>query len=727
MLAPYAPISSIAVEGPGAPEDLGVPVLLDTAYFATTANDGTSAGLRVTIASDGVVAQLISPSGQVRESVGPIRVGGATGGFPSEWRVVLADRTLLVSSQTEQRSVDLSEDRTVVLNWAEATGAAAPGLALTVDLSGGALDAAGPLHAWAVVVALLLIAIAVGWLWSPKPRQLWASIRLWRLRRVDAVVLLCLVFSGFVSRTTYDDGWLLLWGRDLAANGWGPSTPFMHELGSSVHLFQGFLYSSLLGFTSGQSDAVIGIRLLTIVMIALAWLALSRAVLPRLFPDGRTHIHWAAAAYVVLFGFGWMTLRTEIPIFLISIALLAIAAKKGWRYPALRIVGMCSLTAAGIATHPVGLMLLLPLLIVLIPELTRSSTPRFDVVVGLILGAASGVVIVFFNQSLALFLRGLDEYGDIPLDPFNEWGRFSDMMRIGTITQRAWFVAGVLGVLALWAVASRTLLSPRRYDRRDLIIFATAVMPFGIALTASKWLWHYAALMAPMTIGLLFVVDWVARSPRQRTLVVVVTVAVAGWMGLAVRDSEFDRQWTAWLTLGAAILACSAMLLRRWDPRLRVAMALWVVTVLTAGVTTWHAIDLTVRSPSAWSFLKQSTVGLVDVDLRCGLSTVIDIPGGGGSTAHDVILGSGFTPAVQYDFTLQNPCYFPPAREKGAWQPAFGSILTADPQDPSIWLHTDELRSGCVDVAGPGTYVYPYCFRESLPSGTPQLPAVLVE
>jgi hypothetical protein len=726
-LAPFAPSVAITVSGQGAPSSLDPPMVLDTAFFSSTVGDEARAGLRVTIGPDGLVAQLVSPSGQIRESVGPMAVGGGTGGFPSAWSVNLDQGVLTLSTDTDVSSVVLPPERGIAINWAQLAGTPAPGLALTVDLAGGALDTAGFLHTlgiWAALVAVLGVVLL---LWQPWRIRWSDTIGKARLHVIDVVVLVALVLSGFVSRTTYDDGWILSWARDLTSGTWGPSTPLMNTLGSTVHLFQGFLYSSLLGFTGGRFDAVIGIRSLTILMIFGTWLLLSRAIIPRVLPSTSRLLLPAAAAYVVLFGFGWMTVRQEIPVVLVSASLLALAAKKVRRHPALRIAGMMSVTAAGIATHPVGLMLVLPLAVLLVPEIVDRTVPLEVKSTGLVLGAAASIAIVFFNQTLSLFLRGLDEYEDIPVDPFNEWGRFSDMLRIGTVTQRAWFLAGLVGILALWMVATKVLLAPARFDRRSLIIFAAALMPLGIVVTATKWPWHYAALLAPMAIGLLFVVDWLGRSPRRQILIVTVGLGIAAWMGLAAKDSEFDRQWTAWLTISAGVLAFGAMLVRRRDERVRIGLAMGVVTALTAGVTVWHAVDLTVRSPSEWSFLKQSTLGLFDADLRCGLSSVIPISGTPGLTAHDVIAGSGFAAGVQFDFILQNPCYFPPARQAGTWQPAFGSGLTAEPQDPSTWLHTDVLRAGCVDVAGPGTYVYPYCFRESLPSGTPQIQAEFVE
>ena len=731
VLAPVAPVAVISVVGDAAPDALTEPVVIDTAFFDTMADDQSRAGLRVVMATDGLSAQLLSPSGQVRESVGPLQVGGATGGFPSAWQVSVENSEIVLVTSSERVSSGIAEDRVVVANWAAVAGSLGSGsVTIDVQLAGGILDSADVVHSVAVLVAVVLVVTVLLLHAFQRPRsarRLAVRRMRFHLRWTDAAVLATLLFSAVVSRTTYDDGWLIQLGRSLASRVWGPGTPFVQVYGDSVPLPTGFLYTSLLGWTAGQTTVVVGMRSLTILFLFGTWIVLSRMVIPRLLPGSGTGITLAAAAYMALFGLGWMTVRAEIPVVFLSALFVALALSETPRNFVIRLVGLSSIAAAAIATHPVGFLLLPGLVLLVVSGLLKRDISLFDKMTALVTGAAAGIVLMFFNQTWALFRSAYAGIGDESVDPFDEWGRFSDMMRMGTIAQRAWFLAGLLGLVALWMVATKTLLHSSLREARSLAILAVALMPFGLAFSGSKWAWHYAALFVPMMIGLLFGVDWLSRPANRRSQIGMIAIGVMLWMALAAKDSEFDHAWAVPLAASAGVIGLVGASLGRWDVRTRVGAAMSGVVLLTGMVTFWHSLDLTLRSPTEWSFLKQSTVGIVDPALRCGMSSVIPVEAEGESRfAQEVIDDSGFAALVYSDFVLQNPCLFPPDVVDGGSYPSVGSVLTDSP-DSSAWLHDDVLRSGCIDVAGPGTYVYSYCFRETLPPGTPQILPVIVE
>jgi hypothetical protein len=331
----------------------------------------------------------------------------------------------------------------------------------------------------------------------------------------------------------------------------------------------------------------------------------------------------------------------------------------------------------------------------------------------------------FFVPSFHIFSTIF--FVDIPIDPFNEWGRFADLFRIGTITQRAWFLLGLASLLVLWAFAIRLLLYNRIRNSSHTVVFAAAVIPLGLTFTASKLPWHYSALMAPMVLGLAVTASWLSQAPRQKILRFLIVVGITAWIGLAAKDSEFDRQWTALIVLSTLTLSALTVYWPRGREADYLGRGLIAATVVLAGVTTWNALELATKSTSGWSFLKQSTYGIWNADLRCGIPSFVSIDGAQGLTALDVVEKAGIAVDVRSDYNLQNPCFQVPRRDNGLWQPAYGAVMTDELVDPSLWLNTDELAAGCVELAGPGTFRYPYCFRQTLPTGVPSMQASLID
>lgn len=84
LLSIADPIQSLELSGYSAPEFIDEPIVFDGSYFNTDAQEQQIAGLRVIIDRNGVTATLVSPRGDLKEIVGPVQVGGATGGWVSE-------------------------------------------------------------------------------------------------------------------------------------------------------------------------------------------------------------------------------------------------------------------------------------------------------------------------------------------------------------------------------------------------------------------------------------------------------------------------------------------------------------------------------------------------------------------------------------------------------------------------------------------------------------------
>lgn len=741
------PIESLELSAFSAPELINEPIVFDGAYFSTDAREQEVASLRVVVDVNGVTATLISPRGELKEIVGPLQVGGGTGGFPSEWAASVIDRELRLTTNQETLTAPLPTTAWFQLGiesgWAQVSGTEGFNVTYTVTMSGGSLRAPGLLHALAIWTSIPLIVITVFLLWQSTGVKIVETLRLLRWRRIDVVFAVAVVVFAFIAPVAFDDGWELTWGRELVNSPWGPSAPFMSFPGEPFQNPQGFLYYSLLGVTAGQTTSVIGMRSLSVLMLFSLWMIVSRILVPRLFPASHKNLIVPAASLMMLFSYSWMTLRSEVPVALLTALFFAIALSKSEGSRALRIVGYSAVAGAALSIHPNGMILLFPWVIFVVRDLRSRGVTPLDKVTGLIAGAAIGLLFIFFNLTLSLLLEFLAEYPTSPLDLFNEWGRFSGIFEIGSFAQRAWFLGAIIGLVSLWVYTISQLLSVRPSGDRVWALVALSLMPLGLAISTSKLPWHYASLELPFLIGLLLAINYVATSSRRRTLGGLTVVGTVAWLALAAKDANIPVTWIGlendnlqipplWIALTLTVATLLSMLIasyRRIRSTTMLGMQIGLVTTIVTGVTLTAAIEVSRASTSGWSFLKQSTLGLVNSDLRCGLANYIPVGSTDGPSASEAIRESGFTARVPLYMTLQSPCVPPAGRVQGSWNPAVGSSIYERFGGRTDWsvLNESQLRSGCVELATLNERSHEVCFLENYPPQTPVLFAERVE
>jgi len=733
------PILSLELSGFSAPDIIIEPIVFDGAYFNSDAEEQQVAGLRVVIDKDGVTATLISPRGDLKEIVGPIRVGGGTGGFPSEWTASVADRELRLTTNRETLTTPLPTTAWFELGiesgWAQISGADGFAVDYTVTMSGGSLRAPGQLHAWAIWTAVALIGATMLVLWRSTGGNSLQQLRPPKVRRSDVAVAAGLITFALIAPVAFDDGWELTWGRELVNSPWGPSSPFMSFPGEPFQNPQGFLYYSLLGITAGQTTSVIGMRSLTVVMLFAIWVVLSRVLIPRLFPNTHQDLLVPAATLTLLFSYSWMTLRSEIPVALLTAIFFALALSGSNRTPTLRLAGYSAIAGAALSIHPNGMILLIPWAIFVIRDLRSQDMTALDKLTGLTLGAATGLVLIFFNLTLPLLREYLREYPTSALDPFNEWVRFSAVFELGSFAQRAWFVGSLVGLVSLVAYTIHQLLGTAPRDNRLYVLVAMSLMPLGLTISASKLPWHYASLAVPFFIGLLLFVNYLSTAKRDRALRGLALLATLAWIALAAKDANIPVTWIGlendnlrmplgWIAVILAVTTVVSITIVA-NARIRIATMLGLLigttTVVVIGTTLTAAIEVSRMSTSGWSFLKQSTLGLIDSDLRCGLANFISVGGDDGLPASEVITTSGFTARVPLYMTLQSPCVTPAGRVNGSWVPAIGSSIYERFGGRTEWspLNETQLRSGCVEIATLTERSHEVCFLENYPAQTP--------
>ena len=272
-------------------------------------------------------------------------------------------------------------------------------------------------------------------------------------------------------------------------------------------------------------------------------------------------------------------------------------------------------------------------------------------------------------------------------------------------------------LLVLWAAASKRLLGSEPMNRQGMVLLATAVMPLGILLTATKIPWHYAALQAPMSVGVSLAVAWLCRSRKKVALAGFVSIGSAIWIGLAAKDSEFNSEWTGLLFGATLVLSLTVMLAWPGETSRRLGIAGTVAVSMSIATLIGTEVEFARKSPNEWSFLKQSLLGLIDEDLRCGRAAFIELEGSENLSAVQAARESGLAVRVPMPIVLQNPCFDMPASNDGSWAPAFGgAIFTESATGPNPEpLHPGVIRRGCAPTAGPGNLIFPTCFGETYP------------
>ena len=663
--------------------------------------------LRVLISNEGVQGELISSDGSI-QGTDRLEIGGLSGGFPDDWTLRLSKLGLELGTGTKSvQPIALPPGAIIAFSGVHQDGIP---IETTVHASASGLNSSAVTTTHTVLLSLSIILVLLSVLLSApvKPYQRLRRVFSVHIHKSDVFVLAVIVFSAFVSRTTYDDGWVLQRARLLAEH-WSPSALLIDPY-QRTPMPQGFVYESLLAASAAHTNLVVGMRIVTVVLSFALWIVVSRTILPRLGLHERSSLMWVAAAYISLWSLGWMTLRAEIPVAVLSAILLSLGLSASSQSVVPRLVGILGVTGLGVATHQSGLILIPAAVVLLVPLMRNKGATPVLKITGILGGLALALIAGFTNQNLDIALRSLSSYGG-GLNIFDQWERFSDMFRIGTVTQRAWFLAGIVGVLALWIYVIRKILDTEGWHPRHWVFAAAATMPLGILFTSSKWHYHFSALVVPMLLGLLIVVTALTLPTVRRSGLAGLTVlGFTLLIGISIKDSEFDSHLTSPIVFATLVFALLIMLLptSRKSNAARLTALTISSTILLGAVTLWNALDLALRSENNWSFLAQATSGVLDPGLRCGMVTQIaSLPEPGASTMVSEALAPSLVTKLEPSLVLMNPCFAPPGIQSGQWLPQTGFALEFLDVPPE-----QEPGRHCADFPRPVSGTYSVCLRE---------------
>ncbi|MBB0991904.1 arabinosyltransferase, partial [Dietzia sp. SLG510A3-30A2] len=373
-----------------------------------------------------------------------------------------------------------------------------------------------------------------------------------RLSGVDGVVIGVLGFWHLVGANTSDDGYLLTMARSAGPSGYMAN--YYRWLGSPESPV-GWYYEILRVFAE-VSTASPWMRLPTLVCGILAWLIISREVVPRLGRLARTWRgpRWTGAALFLAF---WMAfnngLRPE-PVIALGALLTwvsverAIATRRMLPFAIAVIIASFSL-----ATGPTGLMAVAALIMGL-RAVVRTVVVRgrrigsYLALIAPVLASGTMVLIVVFGvQNLAAVLEAIRVRGEIGpnLNWFEEFVRYYYLM-IPTVDGSLARRLPVLLVLLCLALVIGTMLRRGKVPgaasgpvwRLVGVVVGTA---FFMMFSPTKWTHHFGVYAgiggAIAALGALAISASAVRTARNRTLflgVILVVVALAfagpnGW------------------------------------------------------------------------------------------------------------------------------------------------------------------------------------------------------
>jgi hypothetical protein len=445
-----------------------------------------------------------------------------------------------------------------------------------------------------------------------------------RRRLVDVAVTTVLAVWALLGPWFFDDGWLMATVR--AREGSGSFSNYFDTLATQMPL--GFAHHVLLWPFAVLDAPFLLWRLVPLAACVITWLLLRRLLERICAPDGPrpAAVATLAAVHCVAAAGFLMTLRPEPVVAVLTVAALdRVLVHTATR--AARPLGVAFvLVAVACTLHPSGFVAV----VALVPAAAQLRSPAFreravvveTMAMGLC-GFSAGVLLLFADTDLARWRAARAAFaadGFHDNGPLDELVRYRDLLTNATTLQFALVLAGALA-LAAWGVAVAAALVARRTGGSSrtpgaallpglLLALAVALL----ALTPSKWIYHFGSVAAIAALAVAVEVERIARSraAHRRLVVPLVVVAVAA-LGARTFANPKDPQYflaigrpdvgvlarpLTWAALAVVGLALQAR------PRTRAAVGSWalasVLVVVLAAAGSTSVVRPAVDGP-AWS------------------------------------------------------------------------------------------------------------------------------
>lgn len=398
----------------------------------------------------------------------------------------------------------------------------------------------------------------------------WAPIGWWKLTGRDVTVIVALGLWVIIGPVTSDDGYILSMAR--VADDAGYLTNYHRWFGVAEAPFGWFYH--LTEVMTWVSTAPPWIRLPSFVLALIAWLLISREILPRLGTQVRNSAAagWAAAAVFLVW---WMPFNNGVrpePVAAVG-ALLAITAVERTLVTR-RLLPLCLGVVASaftLAATPTGLIAVAPYIVAAKPLFQmlrrRAETGWPGVLAPVSAAGAAVLMVVFADQTLATVIEATRLRTQVgpSLAWFQEFVRYDLLFGGGgatgddSLTRRFPVLLLMLCTMACLVVLLRRGRIPGAALGPSRRLIGTVALFFVLlALTPTKWTHHFGAFagvgaaMAALTA--LATSQSVLRSARNRNAFLAALLVVAALATTGPNSYWFVSQLgVPWSTTAPAI------------------------------------------------------------------------------------------------------------------------------------------------------------------------------
>ncbi len=483
----------------------------------------------------------------------------------------------------------------------------------------------------------------------------------WLLRRpvqsvaaVDVAVVVTLLAWLVLLPPQIDEGWIRATSRAYAANG-----DFMPVYDGVAPAPLGYWLSWIQTAWINLSHWPSLMRLLPLTAGIGIWAGLRSIGRSFDIPGSGGSLWLTAAVYVVGFGAFGMTLRSEPIVMALVTASVAIAVRFD-RRPSSRLLAAWAVVAAlALSGHPSGVVVLAPL-IISSPSvwrwLTSSRSNRMSAIVHGLGLASLTVLLTFMDSNAGIKMESIRTFRS---DGQHGFGIFDEKLRYDFLVDHGPAMHRFLVVMLVFAVGALLIRSLSRDRESGFSARTLAVGLLLLALTPSKWFWHFGGLVPIAALAV--AVEFRAAQGWRRIVVLGGMVVAMTWVWSdAIPWSEFDlrtqRWWPgatnlvpfdlanpiSWIVLVVSVSAITVMVMR-WRPTAVIWTSVEATALLAAGLViavTAAMFVLDVARTDGWTYGKQSLSELFGSG-DCGLGEEVRIPARGSGEEGVLSLSAG--------------------------------------------------------------------------------------
>jgi hypothetical protein len=545
--------------------------------------------------------------------------------------------------------------------------------------------------------------------------------------KISGLILICL---GFVSIPKYDDGWYLLISKVLGLDNTYSNVMF------PIVQPTGFWHAKLLSLLSGDEPIIFLLRIPSLISIFLIWILFKRAIYPWLKTNYPNEISIYAFWVIWLaYSIGFLiTLRPD-PLIALFLTILLSLILNFWNMSRdFTYFGLISIIGLSLSTHQSGVIVLAAGLPVLVINFIKDFKDRQFYWYGILWGLCLSLFVIFWSTSPKLILKSLNVYnklddiypGDIGVisKPYEEWQRLFSIFRLDLSTSLQNFL---ILQLVIFALVATFFYMKRRYSSHTEFLILTASLSsiLGLIIAPSKWAWYYGDFVTVFMILVAYVFFAIKKFNVRLvffmlyffTSISFVFAFSKGWQSndfdVKIRSSDLIALINKFngnsLILGIIFVLIFLFIFNFRDFNLKFFTSLNLILIFQLISPAF--IDSLIAN-NGWTFVRQSTIGVFDSRMRCGLAANTFLDDKKNVSIQQAIESTNGSIIISPGFFLFSPCLEFISTENGKWEmPAFVSGSPIFDQQ-RLLLESKLSSPFCNEIDPLPSWLSDYCFYQ---------------